>query len=348
MLTITDTRPATIGEWESAWRACGYATPFHSPAWAVAVAAGQKGLYAPEPLHVSFSDGLEAVVPFSRQRLVRGLGSQLVSSPLGTYGGWLASPDAGDGHRRLLCGLLLSSPALWWRLNPYDEQIPTEGLPIFDHEETQIITISGDFDSYAGSLRHERRVAARKAEKRGVTIRSAASPDDWSEYYRVYLDSLRRWGSPRGAGYSARLLDELRLASDLRAELWLAEWEGRIIAGDISFSTATTMVLWHGAALEECLPLRGTVLLTREVIRVAFSRELQWFDFNPSGHLEGVRRFKAQFGAGYVPAPVVWRRSFVVKTAAGGRGWARRLRRALSGRPGKAADRPGDRTKNSG
>ena len=253
-----------------------------------------------------------------------------MSSPLGTYGGWLAPPEAGAEHRRLLSDLLLSlSPNLWWRLNPYDEEIDVACLPVFDRDETQIVTLSGGFDAYLGSLRHERRTAARKAERAGVTVRIGKGDGDWNEYYEVYLDSLRRWGSRPRTGYPPRLLDELRRAQGLKTELWLAEWEGSIIAGDIAFSAPTTMVLWHGAALEEHLPLRGAVLLTCEMIRAAFSRGLRSFDFNPSGHLEGVRRFKEQFGADYVPAPVVRRRSTLVRAAENARRTTRRVRRSL-------------------
>jgi lipid II:glycine glycyltransferase (peptidoglycan interpeptide bridge formation enzyme) len=60
-------------------------------------------------------------------------------------------------------------------------------------------------------------------------------------------------------------------------------------------------VYWHGAAHEDALQLRPTHVLHAAIIKDACARGYRYYDFNPSGGLEGVARFKAGFGTELVP-----------------------------------------------
>jgi hypothetical protein len=53
---------------------------------------------------------------------------------------------------------------------------------------------------------------------------------------------------------------------------------------------------------------------------------LTWFDFNPSGGHEGVRAFKAGFGAQLLSCPVVVRETAVSKTVRAVSRWSDAIR----------------------
>jgi lipid II:glycine glycyltransferase (peptidoglycan interpeptide bridge formation enzyme) len=80
-------------------------------------------------------------------------------------------------------------------------------------------------------------------------------------------------------------------------KLWLAEKDGRIVAGILCFEWAGRhLVTWHAAALAEYNPLRPNNALYWEILLDAERRGFAWYDFNPSGGYEGVVSFKDNFG----------------------------------------------------
>ena len=68
-------RAATAEEWDLAWQRSPSATFFESRRWAELWSSYTAGECQPEPKLVSFDDGATVVVPLTRQRAARGLGS---------------------------------------------------------------------------------------------------------------------------------------------------------------------------------------------------------------------------------------------------------------------------------
>jgi lipid II:glycine glycyltransferase (peptidoglycan interpeptide bridge formation enzyme) len=58
---------------------------------------------------------------------------------------------------------------------------------------------------------------------------------------------------------------------------------------------------WHAAADREFLAIEAPKLLLSAIIRDACSRQIRYFDFNPSGGHAGVAKFKGYFGARQTP-----------------------------------------------
>jgi len=306
--TVWVTEP---GRWDDAWTACRWATYYHSREWAELWCRYTEDWYHPSPAVATFSDGRQALLPLSsekRESESRGY----VSSPPDTYGGWIAAEPLARSHAELLTEFLTTKLGkLDWQLNPFDPLVADLGIQADEPDETHILDLSIGFDSIYGHFSSACRRAERKARRSGVSVRLARTKADWQEYYRAYEDSYRRWGSQALSKYEWHLFElmyELR-SDDLR--LWLAmNDEGRIIAGAVMGYASNHAAYWHGAALEEYLPLRPTNLLFTEIIKDASRRGLKWFDFNSSAGLDGVRRFKESFGAKpldclivHVPAP---------------------------------------------
>jgi len=303
---IDQIRAAQPEEWDVIWRQCSYATYFHSREWAEIWIHYSQEWMRPNPLLVMFSDGKEALLPLSCE-LSYGSVKSFWSSPEGTYGGWIAMDPLGREHAILMKEFLTRELGrLYWQTNPYDDLVAAAGLDANIENETHAIDLERGFDAVYRDWSSACRRAERKARRCGVVVREANKKEDWRCYYQAYEDSQRRWGERTLSHHRWSLFQAMY---DLQSEylrLWLAtNHEGRIIAGALMGYAKTHAAYWHGAALETYLVLRPMNLLFYELIRDACEKGYKWFDFNPSGGLDGVRRFKESFGAKPLHCPIL-------------------------------------------
>ncbi len=297
-LCVAKTWVPSAYEWDDAWINCPYSTYFQSREWAETWAVYSDGKITPAPLGVALSDGTRIVLPFSREKLFRGLASRYISSPAGTFGGWLADNSLDDQHQSLLIDLVSSQYSdLIWRLNPYEKLIHTKRLGHMTKDETYCLDLSIGLEKIYRCSTKGHSSAVRKARKAGVEIELAETSEDWKHYFHVYQDSLERWGVKARVAYTQYLFDLLFLCESPNIKLWLARHDGLVIAGALCFYSPSHVVYWHGAALSSHFNLRPVHLLIYEVIKDAEKRNSRWFDFNPSGGLDGVKAFKRSFGA---------------------------------------------------
>jgi CelD/BcsL family acetyltransferase involved in cellulose biosynthesis len=305
-VSLVKVAAASDEEWDRTWRECDYATYFHSREWSEVWSAYHRAKTRPDPLGVTFSDGTRAILPLSSRKTLTGLAKRFLSSPAGTYGGWISSDELTAAHVRLLVEFLTRQLGpLDWRLNPYDPLLRDITVPGAQDDETHALDLSPGFDRLFRGWTKGHSSAAKKAQREGVSIVEATHDGDWRAYFRVYEDSIRRWAERDGARYRWELFHELSRLPSPGVRLWLARKEGQTIAGALCFYSRIHCAYWHGAVLEECFLLRPVHLLMHDVIRDACQRGLAWFDFNPSGDHEGVKAFKKSFGAQALPSPVV-------------------------------------------
>ena len=122
-----DIRISSIGnvndsEWDSIWQGCEYSTYFHSREWAEIWNKYTNGKIQPKPFLITFSDGKKVLLPLSSQRILKGLARQYISSPAGTFGGWISQDELNINHGQLLVDYICRKlGSLIWRLNPYDK-----------------------------------------------------------------------------------------------------------------------------------------------------------------------------------------------------------------------------------
>ena len=299
-------RPASPEEWDAAWRSSAHATFFQSRAWAEAWERATDGRIAPDPRAVLFDDGVLAVVPLSIERKSFGL-RVAVTSPASTYGGWLSAGKLGSEHARVLAHWLVSGFGdLAWKLNPFDETLAGLELPPTEPDDTQVLDLEPGFEAVRRTWTKGHRAAATQAFRAGVEVHTAASASDWESYFRIYEDSLRRWGTNTLVRHPRALFEELQKLRSPDVKLWLAEHGGEPVAGALCFSARHHTVYWHGAVLERALELRPVHALMHSAIKSACAEDgRRWFDFNPSGPLDGVRAFKKGFGARTLACPNV-------------------------------------------
>lgn len=299
---------ASAVAWDRAFAACAHATWFHCREWGEVWTRCTKGLVRAAPVEITFSDGKSAVLTLAVATHYRGLVKSWLSGPAGTYGGWVSADALEPAHASLLSDYLYDRHAeLYWRLNPYDATAAAARLRGVSPDETDAVLLTPGFEQVRRNLSKGHAAAVRKAQREGVTVRSASSEQDWRDYFAVYEDSLRRWGDKVSSRYSWCLFDELRRLASPHVRLWLAEHSGRVVAGALCFSSDRIVVYWHGAALEQSFPVHPVHYLLYEAIRDACLRGLEWFDFNPSGGHASLRVFKRGFGTQVLPSAVVQR-----------------------------------------
>lgn len=298
LLSIEKTWTPSASEWDDAWTHCPYSTYFHSREWAEIWAEYSHGKITPAPMGVTLSDGTQIILPFSQQTLFKGLSRQFISSPAGAFGGWLAKCPLDEHYQAVLMKWITKQcPDLIWRFNPYEQVLHPAGIGCITNSETHVLELSGGFESIYRGWTKGHSSAARQARKAGVEIDFAESQEDWENYFHVYEDSLKRWGENTTMAYTQHFFELLFLRASPNVRLWLAKYDGLVIAGAICFYSPSHVVYWHGAALSSHFELRPVHLLMYDAIKDATERGFKWFDFNPSGELEGVKAFKRSFGA---------------------------------------------------
>ncbi len=308
-MKISSISNANNKEWDETWAACPYATYFHSGEWAEIWAqytAGQFEQLKAAAQLISFTDGKKALLPLSYYASYRGLIKKYVSSPGGTFGGWLSSDELTSEHARLLSEHILQNlPALEWRINPYD---PLKYIPessCMQQETTSTLSLEDDFEKIFRSWSKGHIAAVAQARKNGITIGQASDREAWRRYFNAYEQSIERWGKDKSSGYRWELFNLIYEKRSPHVRLWTASKEDKIIAGALCFYAKKHVVYWHGAALQDYFKMRPVNLLLYEAIKDAKQQGYAWFDFNPSGKLEGVRAFKKSFGTEEFSCPLI-------------------------------------------
>jgi hypothetical protein len=199
---------------------------------------------------------------------------------------------------------------LVWRLNPYDP-LALAAAVICNiggrRDVTHSVRLDADAEQLFKGFKKGCREDIRKAQKRGhIEVSPASSVEDWRAYYRVYQDSLVRWGHGPDDGYKWELFDTLRQLESPHIRLWISRYEGQVVSGELSFYSRRHAVSWHAATLKDYLRSGVSKYQTFEIIKDCCARGYHWLDFNPSAGLDGVKELKESFRAEALPAPLVY------------------------------------------
>ena len=305
-VSIINVKKATQEEWDKIWETCPYSTFFHSREWAEIWNDYTIGAMKPLPMVVVFSDTKIALLPFSVSSSFKGMIKNYISSPAGTFGGWISANELNHNHSYLLKELIKKNyKNIICRINPYNSHMAEVYKNNGQNDDTQVIKIDKPFAELFKMWTKGHRSAAKKARRDGVSVVKAETLEDWRAYYHLYQDSIRRWGETVTTSYSWDLFKIIYERFSKNITLWLATFDSTIIAGALCLYAKNHIVYWHGAAHADYFKLRPVNLLIYEALMHACANDYKWFDFNPSGGLEGVRKFKNSFGSATVNAPVI-------------------------------------------
>jgi CelD/BcsL family acetyltransferase involved in cellulose biosynthesis len=272
------------------------ATFFHSRAWAEVLASTFRG-WKPSPVVTEFSDGNVALLPLMSKVGIFGVEIYRESMVPGVYGGPVFLKPPTDEHWDGISSVIQSIPNLLMIGNPFLSQ--PRSLPFTATMWTHVLDLSGGIDSVLRRFRKGHKAAVKAAERSGLEVEIATSPEDISEYFRIYEQTLKRWGRIARGFYPAQLFMNLFSLPGYgeNVKLWLAKHNGVVIGGIWVFYHNDHAVYWHGATDTPYLSYHANHLLVTAAIKDSCNKALRWFDFNPSGGLKGVEHFKRGFGA---------------------------------------------------
>lgn len=283
--------------WEVA-RACPYATFFHTPRW-TELACRVNHTVRDRTIAAILPNGVRAVLPLLEIRR-RGPVTALMSTFEGCYGGIIA-----DGPLSSRDAARIYRQAYRWNISNFyylaNPLAPPETIDTsyrFGDEIAHILHLNDDFETIFNRFDKSARTNYRRGLREGVRIRRAASPDDYTAYYRAYRDAVRRWGEDDNYGYSWEFFTHLfAFEQQYPAEiaLWVVELDGAVVGGTLAFYWNQHVTAWHGTVTREALKRRAMVVLDIEIARDAAARGFRYYDLNTSAGIEGVMQYKRNF-----------------------------------------------------
>lgn len=296
-MEVLHSPPVTL--WEEIIRNCEHATFFHSPTW-IRILGKTYPEYHNATLGFVFSSGTRAILPLVAEH-PKGIFSRKIkhkSMALGVYGGILAEKRLAPKESEMLFTHLTSSDIRDLKLveNPMERYTPPSSF-VAKPMSTHIVTLNSNFEQLIKGISRGRIRNIKEAEKRGVTVRLAASLKDYEHYYRSYQESLKKWGDHTGATYPWELFLHIFETRDPGIKLWLAEKDEKIIAGVLAFYCNLTILLWHGYSLPDYMDDYPSSLLHMVMLKDGCASGYKYYDLNPSVERKGVIQFKESLSA---------------------------------------------------
>lgn len=278
--------------WDAFVKAHAEGSFFHLSAWAhvIAQSFGHRSHYA-----LAEQDGaVVGVLPLVRMKTLL-FGDVLSSTPYCVYGGPVAAtPEAAaalDAHAIELQAKLRAPSLEYRRLGAADHGW-VERPALYYTFRKPIVCITGDNASdMAANIPRKQRAEVRKAEKRGLEIRTDRDVD---ALFHVYAESVRNLGSPVfPKRYFRALLEAFPEESDVTTVLH----EGRAVASVLSFHFKQEVLPYYGGGTREARGLAAADVMYWEVMRrAARHRGATLFDFGRSKADTGAFAFKKNWG----------------------------------------------------
>lgn len=170
------------------------------------------------------------------------------------------------------------------------------------------LDLSPSLDEILLACKPKWRYNIRLAEKKGVIVRSDCTKKDLKAFYEVLKETaLRDRFLVRGFSYYEHMWD--LLVEPGYARLFLAEYEGEVVSGALSFLFGDKCWYTYGASSNRHRNVMPNHLMQWRMITWAKEAGCIWYDFRgvspqkeeaPNDHLYGLNRFKEGFGAKFV------------------------------------------------
>jgi hypothetical protein len=291
--------PVSIDFWQDVVGKCPWATYFHTPRWA-SVMAKTFPEYSVAGHGCILDSGTRVVIPGlvrEKKGLIRKT-KQYKSMEPGVYGGIIADRDPDQDEVGQIVSQLL-------RIKKTSGRIIESPFKHFDlsawfkakEMTTHIVGLEADFDSLRKKFNRGQKSNINQAQKKNVSVRRAETEDDIEQYYRIYCQTVKRWGEKTTRIYPRRLFQNLFQQKDPQAVFWLAEVDSLVIAGIIVLSWCKNLIYWHGCALQEYFKYYPNNLLHAFVMQEGCKNGAAHYDMGASMGLTGVIKFKESFGA---------------------------------------------------
>jgi len=166
-------------------------------------------------------------------------------------------------------------------------------------ECTLIIDLTASEEKILADMKQKGRYNIKLSEKKGVIIKESKNAND---FYEILEETTQRDGfTPHDKNFYQVMIDALEPKG--MAKLYIAEYEGKIIAGLLATFYGETATYYYGASSNEYRNVMAPYLLQWHAIREAKKKGFKHYDFlgiAPEGSKnhpwQGVTDFKLKFG----------------------------------------------------
>lgn len=292
--------PTSDGRWDSFVQSHPRATIYHLGAWSEILSRA----YRFRPEHLGLEDGagnLRGVLPLlSRRGVVTGL--RMRSLPAIEIGGPLGADAAiereliaaaCDEAQRRNSELTIDSTQ---PLAPSDnllQEVPRPPCWIAP------VPAGEAYDKWLEARSSNVRRGVKRARSRGVVVRLTESEGDLRRFYRLYLETMRKHRSLPRSWRQLALARALLPRGTFR--LFIAEHDGRVVAGGVFHDFGGSLELLYNASDPGALDLRPNHALYAEVMRWASHASTASFDHGFAWPESDLARFKQQWGGVATP-----------------------------------------------
>lgn len=280
-----------VARWERFVADHPAATPFHTPAWTLAVAEG-CGQTA-HLLVAERSDGsLAGLLPLTEVHSPL-FGRALVSTGFAVDGGMLVDGPAAVAplaHAMADCAQSLSCPTLELR----GGADPGAGWHADTHSYLGFVReLAADDDAELKAIPRKQRAEVRKALENDLAVDTGTASADRAAHYAVYAESVRNLGTPVfPASLFAAVLERFGDAADILT----VRHAGVPVAGVLSLYWRGTVYPYWGGGTEAARALRANDRMYHALMLHARRRGCARFDFGRSKAGTGAAAFKKNWG----------------------------------------------------
>jgi len=298
---IKEIRKATDDEWDRMIDAAESAIYFQTREWFNIWS--EYARFENDTRLICFESGKKVLLPLSYMPFVRGLLKIYFLAPKG-MGGFVTNDELDDDEKKELFNFLMKMKILYCVVNPYDTL--TNEFDRFNTVDfTQVLDLREGFDRIFKKWTWGHYSRARKGLREGITAEVAVTEDDWRSYFRIYQDTLARWGEKTTNAYQWKLFEIMYGKKSHKIKLWLAKYDGQIISGALCFYHNKHVAYWHSATSQSFYKkLNATHVLQYSIIKDACEKGFLLYDFLPSSGIQGVIDFKSGFSPGQKPVHI--------------------------------------------
>ncbi len=175
-------------------------------------------------------------------------------------------------------------------------------VPFVQPQDTWMIDLAQNHDQLLQNMHAKTRYNIRLAERKGVRVRLAQSGQDFEAFWQLTKQTTARDDfSAHARTYYQAMLSAL---SSEFVRLYIAEYQGQIIAANIIVWFGQTATYLHGASADKYRNVMAPYALQWQQLQDAKEQGLRYYDFwgiAPPGSAKekawaGITRFKQYFG----------------------------------------------------
>jgi FemAB-related protein (PEP-CTERM system-associated) len=274
-------------------------TPFHLPAWSVAVArgCGQENHYL---LAEGGNGQLAGVMPLTEMHSPL-FGRALVSAAFGVGGGILADNShvvAELAEAAWTLAVKLSCPVMEVRGGP----LPG---PEWDADSARYLGFARDLaendEAELLAIPRKQRADVRKSLETALEISVGNGASERAEHYAIYAECVRNLGTPV---FPSSLFAEVLRELGASADILTVRHDGVAVSSVLSLYWKGTVYPYWGGGTAAARALRANDRMYFELMRHARERGCTRFDFGRSKTGTGPAAFKKNWG--FEPQPLTY------------------------------------------